>query len=212
MMETGTGIDWAMAEALAMGCVLNDSLHHVIFRAGTECHEVNILNLVYMMSNFFWWISTFIYRSLLLHADPSRGQTPVKNPHFPVRLSGQDCERGTFNQRHSVLYDQSTAKRSAPFPVLYCWVNYYVLECLVSKLMPHGNRWRGWRQVSCWLVFRYIPLNNICPGRQAEFVVCNSNLSEAAILGFEYGFSLENENALVLWEAQVCMTSYHLWL
>lgn len=116
MMETGTGIDWAMAEALAMG-------------------------------------------SLLLHADPSRGQTPVKNPHFPVRLSGQDCERGTFNQRHSVLYDQSTAKR-------------------------------------------YIPLNNICPGRQAEFVVCNSNLSEAAILGFEYGFSLENENALVLWEAQ----------
>lgn len=116
MMETGTGIDWAMAEALAMG-------------------------------------------SLLMHADPSRGQTVEKNPHFPVRLSGQDCERGTFNQRHSVLYDQSTAKR-------------------------------------------YIPLNNISPGRQAEFVVCNSNLSEAAVLGFEYGFSLENENALVLWEAQ----------
>lgn len=115
-METGVGIDWAMAEALAMG-------------------------------------------SLLMHADPSRGQTPEKNPHFPVRLSGQDCERGTFNQRHSVLYDQSTARR-------------------------------------------YIPLNNISPGRQAEFVVCNSNLSEAAILGFEYGFSLENENALVLWEAQ----------
>ena len=46
-------------------------------------------------------------------------------------------------------------------------------------------------------------MNNISPGRQAEFVVCNSNLSEAAILGFEYGFSLENENALVLWEAQV---------
>jgi 2-oxoglutarate dehydrogenase complex dehydrogenase (E1) component-like enzyme len=46
-----------------------------------------------------------------MHADPSRGQTVEKNPHFPVRLSGQDCERGTFNQRHSVLYDQSTAKR-----------------------------------------------------------------------------------------------------
>jgi 2-oxoglutarate dehydrogenase E1 component len=36
--------------------------------------------------------------------------------------------------------------------------------------------------------------------------VCNSNLSEAAVLGFEYGFSLENENALVLWEAQVFIT------
>lgn len=61
----------------------------------------------------------------------------------------------------------------------------------------------SWWHDDCWLISRYIPLNNICPGRQAEFVVCNSNLSEAAVLGFEYGFSLENENALVLWEAQV---------
>lgn len=53
------------------------------------------------------------------------------------------------------------------------------------------------------LVCRYIPLNNVSPGHQAQFVVCNSNLSEAAVLGFEYGFSLENENALVMWEAQV---------
>ena len=39
-------------------------------------------------------------------------------------------------------------------------------------------------------------------GGQAPFLVCNSSLSEAAVLGFEYGFSLANENALVMWEAQ----------
>jgi len=37
---------------------------------------------------------------------------------------------------------------------------------------------------------------------QGQFMVCNSSLSEAAVLGFEYGFSLENDNSLVLWEAQ----------
>ncbi|CAM6044651.1 unnamed protein product [Sphagnum compactum] len=116
MMESGVGIDWAMAEALAFG-------------------------------------------SLLLHADPTKGQTVEQNRHFSVRLSGQDCERGTFNQRHSVLYDQTTARR-------------------------------------------YIPLNNVWLGHQAQFLVCNSNLSEAAVLGFEYGFSLENENSLIIWEAQ----------
>jgi 2-oxoglutarate dehydrogenase E1 component len=73
MMESGVGIDWAMAEALAFG-------------------------------------------SLLLHADPTKGQTVEQNRHFSVRLSGQDCERGTFNQRHSVLYDQTTARRSVTVP------------------------------------------------------------------------------------------------
>lgn len=68
------------------------------------------------------WVSLLLiricpYRSLLMHADPTRGQTPEKNPHFPVRLSGQDCERGTFNQRHSVLYDQSTARRCVNLPI-----------------------------------------------------------------------------------------------
>jgi len=52
----------------------------------------------------------------------------------------------------------------------------------------------------------YTPLNNIAQltGRsaQARYDVCNSNLSEAAALGFEYGYSLHNENALVIWEAQ----------
>jgi 2-oxoglutarate dehydrogenase E1 component len=76
----------------------------------------------------------------------------------PVRLSGQDSERGTFSQRHSVLYDQKTEDR-------------------------------------------YIPLNNLGP-QQAHYEVINSMLSEEAVLGFEYGFSLSEPRALTLWEAQ----------
>ncbi|MCQ8783555.1 2-oxoglutarate dehydrogenase E1 component [Mangrovibrevibacter kandeliae] len=76
----------------------------------------------------------------------------------PVRLSGQDSERGTFSQRHSVLYDQETENR-------------------------------------------YIPLQNIAKG-QAVYEVINSMLSEEAVLGYEYGYSLAEPNALTLWEAQ----------
>jgi 2-oxoglutarate dehydrogenase E1 component len=75
-----------------------------------------------------------------------------------IRLSGQDCERGTFSQRHSVLYDQETEER-------------------------------------------LIPLANVSP-TQARFEVINSMLSEEAVLGFEYGYSLARPNALTLWEAQ----------
>ncbi len=75
-----------------------------------------------------------------------------------VRLSGQDCERGTFSQRHSVLYDQETEGR-------------------------------------------YIPLSHLSAG-QESYEVINSMLSEEAVLGFEYGYSLSNPNALTLWEAQ----------
>jgi len=75
-----------------------------------------------------------------------------------VRLSGQDCERGTFSQRHSVLYDQETEAR-------------------------------------------YIPLNNLDTGK-VHYEVINSMLSEEAVLGFEYGYSLAEPNALTLWEAQ----------
>jgi 2-oxoglutarate dehydrogenase E1 component len=77
---------------------------------------------------------------------------------FPVRLSGQDVERGTFSQRHAVLVDQVTEKK-------------------------------------------YRPLNNIGKG-QAKIEVINSMLSEEAVLGFEYGYSLAEPMALVLWEAQ----------
>ena len=77
---------------------------------------------------------------------------------FPVRLSGQDSERGTFSQRHSVLIDQETERR-------------------------------------------FTPLRHISPD-QAHYEVINSMLSEEAVLGFEYGYSLAEPNALVLWEAQ----------
>ena len=77
---------------------------------------------------------------------------------FPVRLSGQDCTRGTFSQRHSAFIDQATEER-------------------------------------------HYPLNHIRPG-QARYEVIDSMLSEYAVLGFEYGYSLAEPNALVMWEAQ----------
>lgn len=76
----------------------------------------------------------------------------------PVRLSGQDSRRGTFSQRHSVLYDLETRER-------------------------------------------FIPLSNLREG-QARFCVYNSMLSEAAVLGFDYGYSLDFPEMLCLWEAQ----------
>jgi 2-oxoglutarate dehydrogenase E1 component len=101
-IDTGQGIDWATAEALA-------------------------------------------FCSLLLEG-------------HPVRLSGQDSERGTFSQRHSVLIDQDNEDRHTPF--------------------------------------------NHLSDRQARYEVINSMLSEEAVLGFEYGYSLSEPNALTLWEAQ----------
>jgi len=102
MIEEGRGIDWATAESLAFGTLLEEN--------------------------------------------------------FPVRLSGQDVERGTFSQRHSVLTDQLNEEQ-------------------------------------------YIPLNHISK-KQARYEVINSMLSEEAVLGFEYGYSLAEPNTLVLWEAQ----------
>ncbi|KQO59345.1 2-oxoglutarate dehydrogenase subunit E1 [Methylobacterium sp. Leaf102] len=101
-VETGQGIDWATAEALAFGSLL------------LEGHR--------------------------------------------VRLSGQDVERGTFSQRHAVVIDQENEQR-------------------------------------------YTSLNSIREG-QASLEVINSMLSEEAVLGFEYGYSAAEPNALVLWEAQ----------
>jgi len=75
-----------------------------------------------------------------------------------VRLSGQDSERGTFSQRHSVLIDQETEHR-------------------------------------------YTPFNHLGEG-QGRYEVINSMLSEEAVLGFEYGYSAAEPNALTLWEAQ----------
>ncbi len=102
MIESGEGIDWATAEALAFGTLVTEG--------------------------------------------------------YPVRLSGQDSSRGTFSQRHSALIDQESEDR-------------------------------------------YIPLCHVAPD-QSEFEVVDSLLSENAVLGFEYGYSLAEPKALVLWEAQ----------
>ena len=77
----------------------------------------------------------------------------------PVRLSGQDSERGTFSHRHAVLYDNETREP-------------------------------------------YIPLLNLSE-QQAQFCVHNSLLSEAAVLGFDYGYSLDYPQMLCIWEAQL---------
>jgi 2-oxoglutarate dehydrogenase E1 component len=102
MFETGEGFDWATAEAMAFGSLVDSG--------------------------------------------------------FGVRLSGQDCGRGTFSQRHAKMYDQTDG---------------------------HS----------------YQPLQNISKD-QADFEVHDSPLSEFAVLGYEYGFTLAEPNWLTLWEAQ----------
>jgi 2-oxoglutarate dehydrogenase E1 component len=76
----------------------------------------------------------------------------------PVRLTGQDTERGTFSQRHMVLHDAKTGERFTPMASLH--------------------------------------------SANAPLELHNSPLSETGCLGFEYGYSLQAPDALVLWEAQ----------
>ena len=101
-IETGEGIDWATAEALAIGTLCAEGTH--------------------------------------------------------VRFSGQDSGRGTFSHRHAVLVDQETEQR-------------------------------------------FVPINHIREN-QAPFDIIDSPLSEAAVVGFEYGYSLADPKTLVIWEAQ----------
>lgn len=102
-MQDGTGLDWATAEALAMGSLLRQG--------------------------------------------------------FNIRICGQDVGRGTFSHRHAMLVDQTN-------------------DAI------------------------YIPLNHM-DDQQTDFLeVANSILSEEAVLGFEYGFSIESPKTLVIWEAQ----------
>ncbi|KYH14518.1 2-oxoglutarate dehydrogenase E1 component [Staphylococcus kloosii] len=76
----------------------------------------------------------------------------------PVRLTGQDSERGTFSHRHAVLHDPETGDT-------------------------------------------YTPLHNV-PDQKATFEVYNSPLSEAAVVGFEYGYNVQNKDCMTIWEAQ----------
>jgi len=75
----------------------------------------------------------------------------------PVRLSGQDSRRGTFNHRHAVLHD------------------------------IHNDS-------------SYTPLATLKGG--ADFRIYDSMLSESAVLGFEYGYSVATPEWLTIWEAQ----------
>ncbi len=76
----------------------------------------------------------------------------------PVRLSGQDSERGTFSHRHAAFYDVETSER-------------------------------------------FVPLLNL-DNDQAQFCVYNSTLSEAGVLGFDFGYSIDYPQMLCIWEAQ----------
>jgi 2-oxoglutarate dehydrogenase E1 component len=86
----------------------------------------------------------------------------------PVRLSGQDSQRGTFNQRHSVVVDTETEAKYIP---------------LAHIAGPGGGEAGSGTATT-------------------RFEVYNSMLSEAAVLGFEYGYSRDYPETLVLWEAQ----------
>eukprot|EP00904_Undaria_pinnatifida_P004984 jgi/Undpi1/1615/HiC_scaffold_11.g05005.m1 len=92
-----------------------------------------------------------------------------------VRLTGQDVERGTFSHRHAVLHDQETNETHTP-------LNHLAKSCIPSLPKSVGI--------------------STAPEAQAKFTVRNSILSEFGVLGFEMGYSLENPNALCLWEAQ----------
>jgi 2-oxoglutarate dehydrogenase E1 component len=78
--------------------------------------------------------------------------------NYTVRLSGQDCERGTFFHRHAVLHDVNTNQTIVP----------------LAQIAQHPH----------------------------AFTVIDSILSEAAVMGFEYGYAISNPNSLVIWEAQ----------
>ncbi|MBA8667512.1 2-oxoglutarate dehydrogenase E1 component [Holosporaceae bacterium 'Namur'] len=102
-IETGKGVDWATAEALAFASLINDG--------------------------------------------------------YNVRMTGQDVKRGTFSHRHAVLFDQENESQ-------------------------------------------YTPLNNLSFDQKTSLEIHNSNLSEFAVMGFEYGYSFTEPNTLTIWEGQ----------
>ena len=91
------------------------------------------------------------------HAETLAFATILQDGH-PIRLTGQDAQRGTFSHRHLVLHDEKTGEE-------------------------------------------FIPMHFISDSA-ASFVVHNSPLTETAILGYEFGYSLEDKNTLTIWEAQ----------
>ncbi len=140
-LETGENCTWAFAEALAIGCLLKK--YSPSSEKGLRGLSMNERTLNETNAAF----SSKLDVELQAH------------PTVYVRLSGQDCKRGTFSQRYAEIVCQNSGKS-------------------------------------------YTQLNNLGSDEQAKLTVCNSSLSEAAVLGYEYGYSLSNEMALTIWEAQ----------
>lgn len=92
-----------------------------------------------------------------------------------VRLSGQDCRRGTFSHRHAVLRDLKTEEKHTPLNAMR------QIGETPDELSTPGSDGRP---------------------KQAKFCVYDSALSEAAVMGFDYGYSLADPNMLVMWEGQ----------
>lgn len=146
MLEQGY-CDWALAEQLAIGSLLLDYDPHCQNSTGLMKHAQHAQHVAGSSKHDAGSDSL------------STIDCYVNHPPCPVRLSGQDVERGTFNQRHATIHDQVSA-------------------------VPHN-------------VF-----SNLDLGPQSVATVVNSSLSEQSILGFEYGYSLEESLSLTIWEAQ----------
>eukprot|EP00936_MAST-01D_sp_MAST-1D-sp1_P001005 g1005.t1 len=143
---------------------------------------------------------------------------------YHVRLSGQDCERGTFNQRHAVWHDQNrkrgfaTRERRVHIPL------QSVAQVQENLTDAEDERENGTDTtiVKHNVSYAAIPSSFVEPASQntdsrlpivgqggsandvfrGTFEVCNSPLSEHAVLGFEHGYSLFSPSVLVCWEAQ----------
>jgi 2-oxoglutarate dehydrogenase E1 component len=94
-----------------------------------------------------------------------------------VRLTGQDCRRGTFSHRHAALRDVNTGALFVP------------LTHIKEELGPHCIKPLGARDAHARAL-------------EGRYWVYDSALSEYAVMGFEYGYSLTSPNVLVMWEAQ----------
>lgn len=143
LSKTSTGVPLAVLEEINAALVRFPSgftLHPKLAR------QMQARSRMLAEDNVEWGLAeAFAFGALLLEG-------------IPVRLSGQDSQRGTFSHRHAVFVDY------------------------------HNEA-------------EYTPLNHLRP-EQAPFIIYDSLLSEYAVLGFEYGYSVMREEALVLWEAQ----------
>ncbi|MBL8745720.1 MAG: 2-oxoglutarate dehydrogenase E1 component, partial [Phycisphaerae bacterium] len=94
-----------------------------------------------------------------------------------VRLTGQDSRRGTFSHRHAALRDVNTGDLFVPLSHIDEELNDKVIKRFGDR-GPEARRLEG------------------------KYWVYDSPLSEYAIMGYEYGYSLASPNLLVMWEAQ----------